>query len=99
MGGQDIRVVFYHYVRMKIFDGKGKEKAATIDIPFSEKISIMYVKGRTIKADGTEVALKSDSVYERDLVRTGRTRLKGKSFAMPGVEPGAIVEYRWQELR
>src|SRR5258708_8250948 len=22
-----------------------------------------------------------------------------KSFAMPGVEPGAIVEYRWQELR
>ncbi len=99
MGGQDIRRVFYHYVRLKIFDEKGKEKAATIDIPFSENTSIMYVKGRTIKADGTEVALRSDSVYERDLVRTGRTRLKVKSFAMPGVEPGAIVEYRWQELR
>jgi hypothetical protein len=99
MGGEDIRRVLYHYVRLKIFDEKGKEKASTIDIPFSENTAIMYVKGRTIKADGTEVPLKSDSVYERDLVRVGRTRLKVKSFAMPGVEPGAIVEYRWQELR
>jgi len=98
MGGQDLRRVFYHYVRLKIFDEKGKEKAATIDIPFGENTSIMYVKGRTIKADGTEVALKGDSVYERDLIRVGRTRLKVKSFAMPGVEPGAIVEYRWQEM-
>ena len=99
MGGQDIRRTFYHYVRLKVFDEKGKEKASTIDIPFSDKTSILYVKGRTIKADGTELALKSDSVYERDLIRAGRTRLRVKSFAMPGVEPGAIVEYRWQELR
>ena len=74
--GQDIRRTFYHYVRLKIFDEKGKEKAATIDIPIGENTSIMYVKGRTIKADGTEVALKSDSVYERDLIRVGRARLK-----------------------
>jgi Domain of Unknown Function with PDB structure (DUF3857) len=99
MGGQDIRRVFYHYVRLKIFDEKGKEKASTIDIPFNENTSIMFVKGRTIKADGAELLLRGDSVYERDLVRVGRTRLKVKSFAMPGVEPGAIVEYRWQELR
>jgi Domain of Unknown Function with PDB structure (DUF3857)/Transglutaminase-like superfamily len=99
VGGQDIRRTFYHYVRLKIFDEKGKERASTIDIPVGENTSIMYVKGRTIKADGAEVGLKSDSVYERDLIRVGRTRLKVKSFAMPGVEPGAIVEYRWQELR
>src|SRR5258708_2024528 len=97
--GQDIQRILYHYVRLKIFDEKGKEKAATIDIPFGNKTVIRYVKGRTIKADGTELALKSDSVYERDLVRASGTRLKVKSFAMPGVEPGAIVEYRWQELR
>jgi len=95
---QDFQRVFYHYVRLKIFNEKGKEQAATIDIPFTEKTSIVDVRGRTIKPDGTELPLKNDSVYERDLVRAGRARLRVKSFAMPGVEPGAIVEYRWREI-
>jgi len=98
MGGRDLQRVFYHYIRLKIFDEKGKEGAATIDLPFSEKTSILNVAGRTIKADGTELELKKDSVYERDLVRAGRSRVRVKSFAMPGVEPGAIVEYRWREI-
>src|SRR5580658_8247892 len=97
-GGADLQRSFYHYVRLKIFDEKGKEQAATIDLPFGNKRSVLNVAGRTIKADGTEVELKKDSVYERDLVRAGRIRIKVKSFAMPGVEPGAIVEYRWKEV-
>src|SRR5437868_15054968 len=36
-GGRDLQRVFYHYVRLKIFDEKGKEAAATIDIPFTDK--------------------------------------------------------------
>src|ERR1700680_237039 len=63
VGGRDLQRVFYNYVRLKIFDEKGKEKAATIDLPFSKKISIQYVAGRTIKGDGTEIELKKDSVY------------------------------------
>jgi hypothetical protein len=98
VGGQDLQRVFYHYVRLKIFDEKGKEAAATIDLPFNDKTSILAVAGRTVKADGTELELKKDSIYERDLVRAGRSRLRVKSFAMPGVEPGAIVEYRWTEI-
>ncbi len=39
MGGQDLQRVFYHYVRLKIFDEKGKEQAATIDIPFNDRTS------------------------------------------------------------
>src|SRR5580692_1313104 len=74
LGGQDLQRVYYHYVRLKVFDEKGKEKAATIDLPYSDKTSIMYVVGRTIKADGTEIELKKDSVYDRDLVRAGRTK-------------------------
>lgn len=95
---QDFQRVFYHYVRLKIFTEKGKEQAATIDIPFDEKKSIVDVAGRTIKPDGTQLDLKKDSVYERDIVRAGRSRFRVKSFAMPGVEPGAIVEYRWREI-
>jgi hypothetical protein len=97
--GEDLRRVLYHYVRLKVFDEKGKELASTIDIQFGEKTAILSVAGRTIKADGTELQLKSDSVYERDLIKSRGIRRKVKSFAMPGVEPGAIVEYRWKEVR
>ena len=97
--GQDLQRVLYHYVRLKVFNEKGKEKAATIGIPFENETSITRVAGRTIKADGTELELKKDSVFERDLVKGSGSRSKVKSFAMPGVEPGAIVEYRWKEIR
>lgn len=98
LGGRELQRVFYNYVRLKIFDEKGKEKASTIELPFSEKRHIMYVHGRTVKADGTELELKQNSVFERDLVRAGHRRSKVEAFAMPGVEPGAIVEYRWKEI-
>ena len=98
LGSQELQRVFYNYVRLKIFDEKGREKASTIELPFGDKTHIIYVYGRTIKADGTELELKKDSVFERDLVRAGRRRSKVKAFAMPGVEPGAIVEYRWKEI-
>ncbi len=98
-GNQDIQRVLYHYIRLKIFNEKGKAEAATIDIPFEGRTSIPYVFGRTIKPDGTVVELKKDAVYERDVVRAGRRKRKVKSFAMPGVEPGAIVEYRWKEVQ
>ena len=98
IGSRDLQRVFYNYVRLKIFDEKGKEKASTIELPFGGKTHIIYVYGRTTKADGTELELKKDSVFERDLVRAGGRRSKVKAFAMPGVEPGAIVEYRWKEI-
>ncbi len=97
--GQDIERELYHYVRLKVFAESGKEKAGTIDIPFGEQVSILDISGRTVKADGSVVELKKDVVYERDVIRIGRIKRRVKSFAMPGVEPGAIVEYRWREVR
>jgi hypothetical protein len=89
--------VFYHYVRMKIFDESGKEKAATIDLPYREPGGILDISGRTIKADGSIVELDRKTVYKRDLARIGGQKEKVVSFAMPGVETGAILEYRWKQ--
>ncbi|MBC7927605.1 MAG: DUF3857 and transglutaminase domain-containing protein [Bryobacteraceae bacterium] len=97
--GSDLTRTLYHYVRLKIFSEKGKEKAATIDIPFDSRTSIIQISGRTIKADGSIVELKKDAIHERNLVRAGRFKRAVRSFAMPAVEPGAIVEYRWKEVR
>src|SRR5262245_24236647 len=90
--------VYYNYVRLKVFDEKGKEQAATIDLASSETSNIFDVAGRTLKADGTFVQLDKTAIHQRDVVRAGSRKRKTTSFAMPGVEPGAIVEYRWKEV-
>jgi hypothetical protein len=97
--GEDLQRAFYHYIRLKVFTEKGREQASTVDIPYDSKTSILDVAGRTIKADGTIVELKKDAVHERDIVRGTGLRRRVKSFAMPAVEPGAIVEYRWKEIK
>jgi hypothetical protein len=95
--GQDLQRVSYNFIRLKIFDEKGKEKAATIDLPYREPGRILDVAGRTIKADGSIVELDKKTVYTRDLVRSGGRSSKVVSFAIPAVEVGAIVEYRWKQ--
>src|ERR1700689_4951636 len=60
LGSQELQRVLYHYVRLKVFDEKGKEKASTIDLPTGDRTQIVSVNGRTIKADGTELELKKD---------------------------------------
>jgi hypothetical protein len=99
VNGSELQRYLIHYVRLKVFDEKGKSKVATIEIPYSERQSVSFVTGRTIKADGTILELKKENIFDRVQVRVGGFRQKVVSFAMPGVEPGAIVEYRWRELR
>jgi len=94
---RSLQRAFYHYVRVKIFNEKGKEQAATIDLTYREPGGIEAVDGRTIKADGTILELEHKSVYKRTLVRAGGLQEKAVSFAMPAVEPGAIIEYRWKQ--
>ena len=84
-GNQDIQRVLYHYIRLKIFSEKGKEAAATIDIPLRRANLHPLTSSSAVpsSADGTVVELKKDSVYERDVVRAGGRKRKVKSFAMP----------------
>jgi transglutaminase-like putative cysteine protease len=88
---------FTHYVRVKIFTERGKETQSRIDIPYLSEVSVRDVAGRTIKPDGTIIELKKDAIFDRELIKSGRLKLKAKSFALPGIEPGAIIEYRWRE--
>jgi Domain of Unknown Function with PDB structure (DUF3857) len=96
--GQDLQRIIYHYVRVKVFDEKGKEKAATVDLTYREPGDIVAVSGRTIKLDGSVVELDPKSVLRRVVARVGHSSEKAVSFALPGVEPGAIVEYRWKQF-
>src|SRR5262245_45297563 len=93
------RKVFSNYVRIKIFSQRGAENHGKVDLIYSSRGSIRDVAARTIKPDGSIVEMKKDAVFDREIVRVSGLKVKAKSFALPVVEPGAIVEYRWIEQR
>ena len=96
-GGEN-DLVLSHYVRIKIFNERGREQLSKIDIPSVSGTKIKDVAARTIKADGAIVELAKEDVIERLVVKVNGLKLRTKSFAFPGIEPGAIIEYKWKEV-
>jgi len=95
---QPNEVSLNHYLRVKIFTERGKESQSKIDIPFYGSEQIKDIAARVIKADGSILEVKKADVFERTIVKSGGLKVKAKSFALPGIEPGSIVEYRWREI-
>lgn len=104
-GGSGLQSVLNHYLKVKIFNERGREAFSKIDIPFGRvagigfDVRIQNIAARTTKIDGTVVELKNSDIFERDIVKGDGVKLKAKSFAVPGIEAGAVIEYRWKEVR
>jgi hypothetical protein len=96
-------LIFSHYLRVKVFTERGRESQSKIDLLYGKlygaEIKISDIAARTIKTDGTIVELKKEDIFDRTVVKATGLKYKAKSFAMPGVEPGCIIEYRWRETR
>ena len=96
-------LIFNHYLRVKVFTDRGRESQSKIDIYYGQisgsNIKISDIAGRTIKPDGSIVELKKEDIFDRTVVKTNGLKFKARSFAMPAVEPGCIIEYRWRETR
>ncbi len=101
---QTIPYVNHHvenYVRLKVFTERGASEHATVNIPYSTRLkgSLVDVKGRTIKPDGTVIDLQKDAIFDKTDVKVGRKTLRRtRSFTLPNVTPGSIIEYQWQEV-
>ena len=91
------KLVYKHYVRVKIFTERGRERFSKFDIPFLKGRKIENIAARVIKSDGTIVELQPSDIFERDIITLRKTKIKAKSFAVPGIEPGVIVEYQYDE--
>lgn len=87
--------VITEYVRLKIYTARGKDKYGLVQIPYWGKSIISGVEGRTIKPDGTILELKKDAIFDKVVEKAKGVKIRVVSFAMPGVEPGSIIEYRW----
>jgi len=78
-----------NYIRIKVFTERGKESQSRVDLPFLGSTRIKDIAARVIKPDGSILELKKDDVFEKTIVNARGLKLKAKSFALPGVEPGA----------
>jgi Transglutaminase-like superfamily. len=87
----------WHYVRVKIFTERGREKFSKFDIPFVKGKKIRNLAARVIRADGSIVEILEKDIFEREIVRVSGAKMKAKSFAVPNIEPGVIVEYKYKE--
>ena len=91
-------LVMKHYIRVKVFTDRGREKYSKIDIPFIKGEKIKDIQARVIKADGSTVDVAKADVFDREIAKTDKIKVKAKSFAVPNIEPGVIVEYRYSEV-
>ena len=87
-----------HYVRIKIFTDRGRDQHSKIDIPYIGGFKIKDVAARTIKPDGTIVELAKEDIIEKTVIKVSGLKLRAKTFAFPGIQPGAIIEYKWKEV-
>ncbi len=87
--------VISEYVRLKIFSERGRDKYGSVTLPYWGKSTISNVEGRTVKPDGAVIELKKDAIFDKVLVNKRGFKTKVITFALPGIEVGSIIEYRW----
>ena len=83
------------YIRFKIFTDRGREKYSSVKIEYLGKEHVSDVAGRTIHSDGTIIELKKDAVFSKVEAKQGGQKINVITFALPSVEPGSIIEYRY----
>ncbi len=87
----------WHYVRVKIYTERGREKYSKFDIPYAKGTKIKNLAARVIKADGSTVEIAAADIFDREIIKAGGVKIKAKSFAVPNIEPGVIIEYKYKE--
>ncbi len=91
------RTVMKHYLRVKVLDERGAEMLSKVDIPQFGNTKISDVWAKTTRKSGEVLELKKDGIFEKLVAKAGDLKIRMTSFALPGLEPGAIVEYGWRE--
>lgn len=83
-----------NYARIKIFNEEGR-KYADLEIPFvQDEGDVRNIQARTIHADGTIINFDG-MVYEKLIAKAKGLKYWAKTFTMPDVQPGSIIEYRY----
>src|SRR5512136_365831 len=81
--------------RLKVLTAEGKERA-NVEIPFVKGQSkVEGLRARVFHPDGRSVEF-TGQVFEKTALRAGRLKAIVKSLALPDVDVGCIIEYRYE---
>lgn len=90
----DMNNVHSVYARIKILTDAGREYA-NVELPYSRRgFSIAGISGRTIHADGSIVPF-AGKPFDKTVEKGGSLRINVKSFTLPDVQVGSIIDYRY----
>jgi len=82
----------YNYFRIKILTEEGR-KYADIEIPFFKaEGNVVGIRARTIRPDGSIVNFDG-KVYDKTIVKAKGLKYLAKTFTLPEVQVGSILEY------
>jgi Domain of Unknown Function with PDB structure (DUF3857)/Transglutaminase-like superfamily len=84
-----------NYVRIKILTEEGR-KYADVEIPFlkEEGNNVVSIKARTIRPDGSIVKFEGKP-FEKSIVKAKGLKYMAKTFTLPDVQVGGIIEYSY----
>ena len=89
--------LFYH--RVKILTEKGRQPQpdgyADVEIPILPGFSVSDLKARTVHPDGTVVEF-TGKPFQKTVVKGKGIKVLAKTFTMPEVTVGSIIEYRYR---
>lgn len=84
----------FTYVQIKILTEEGR-KYADVELPFDNaKEYLKSIEARTIRPDGGIVPFDG-KIYEKPIIKATGVKLLSKTFTLPDVEVGSVVEYRY----
>jgi Domain of Unknown Function with PDB structure (DUF3857) len=82
------------YARIKILSDEGR-KYGDVEIPFVKGHGdIKNIQARTIRSDGS-IANFDGKVFEQTIVKAKGVKYLAKTFSLPEVQKGSIIEYRF----
>ncbi|MBZ5528261.1 MAG: DUF3857 domain-containing protein [Acidobacteriia bacterium] len=83
-----------NYARIKILSEEGR-KYGDVEIPFFKGAGGIHgIKARTIRPDG-QIINFDGKVYEKTVVKAKGVKYLAKTFSLPEVQVGSIIEYRY----
>ena len=84
----------YNYLRIKILTEEGR-KYGNVEIAYPrEQANISNIRARTIHPDGTILNFDG-KVYDQTIVKSKSSKFLAKTFTMPDVRVGSIIEYHF----
>ena len=84
-----------HHYRIKILNERGAEYG-NVEVPYVKGVfRVEDIKARTVQPDGASMPFDG-RVFEKTLVKARKLKAFAKTFSLPAVEVGSIVEYKYK---